>query len=179
VEALVVPFEHQRELIMTMPGIDRSVAEGLIAEIGVDMSRFPTAGHLASWAGMCPGQHESAGKSRSGRSRHGNPWLGRYLAVAAMAAARTKGTYFFAQYSRLVRTRGKAKARKAVGHSMLVAVWHMLNDDVPYADLGEDWYERRNDPARRARRHLADLRSLGWAVDETPDGVVLTPPQAA
>lgn len=179
VEALIAPFGRQRELLMTMPGVDRRVAEGLIAEIGVDMSRFPTPGHLASWAGMCPGQHESAGKSRSGRARHGNPWLGRYLAVAAMAAARTKNSYFSAQYSRLVRTRGKPKARKAVGHSMLVAAWHMLEADVVYADLGHDWFERRNDPARRARRHLADLRSLGWTLAETPDGMILTPPQAA
>ncbi len=139
------------------------------------MSRFPSAAHLASWAGMCPGQYESAGKSRSGRARHGNSWLPRHLAVAAMAAARTKDSYFAAQYARLVRTRGKTKARKAVGPSMLVAIWHMLEAGVPYAELGADWFDKRSSPDRRARRHLADLRSLGWVLADTPEGLVLTP----
>ncbi len=179
VEEMMAPFATKRDLLMTLPGVDRRVAEALVAETGGDMSRFSSAAHLASWAGMCPGQHESAGKSRSGRARHGNIWLQRHLAVAAMAAARTKGTYFAAQYARLVRTRGKAKARKAVGHSLLVAAWHILDGGVPYAELGEDWFERRNSPERRARRHLADLRSLGWAVTETDNGVLISPPAAA
>jgi transposase len=128
---------------------------------------------------MCPGQYESAGKSRSGRARHGNSWLQRHLAVAAMAAARTKDSYFASQYARLVRTRGKPKARKAVGHSMLVAIWHMLEAGVPYQELGADWFEQRNSPDRRARRHLADLKSLGWTMTDTPEGVILTRPQPA
>ncbi|MGH9068432.1 MAG: IS110 family transposase [Acidimicrobiales bacterium] len=180
VEELIAPFGQARDLLVTIPGVDVRVAEGLIAEIGTDMGRFPTAGHLASWAGMCPGQHESAGKSRSGRARHGDVWLQRYLTVAAMAAARTKGSYFSAQYGRLVRTRGKAKARKAVGHSLLVVVWHVLDAGVPYAELGDDWFERRNDPARRARRHLADLHALGWTVHTNDDGTTtLIPPAVA
>lgn len=180
VEELIAPFGRQAELLVTIPGVDHRLAEALIAEIGVDMGRFASSAHLASWAGMCPGQHESAGKSRSGRARHGNIWLQRHLAVAAMAAARTKGSYFAAQYARLVRTRGKAKARKAVGHSLLVVAWHMLADDVAYNELGDDWFERRNSPERRARRHLADLHSLGWAVHTNDDGTtILTPPVAA
>jgi transposase len=177
IDEVIAPFADQRDLLCTIPGVDRRSAEAIVAEVGVDMSRFPSAAHLASWAGMCPGQYESAGKSRSGRARHGNSWLQRHLAVAAMAAARTKDSYFAAQYARLVRTRGKPKARKAVGHSMLVAVWHMLEAGVPYEELGVDWFDQRNSPERRARRHLADLKSLGWIVTDSPDGLILTPPQ--
>jgi transposase len=180
IDEVIAPFAVARDLLTAIPGIDRRLAEAIVAEVGVDMGRFPTAAHLASWAGMCPGQHESAGKSRSGRARHGDSWLQRHLAVAAMAAARTKDSYFAAQYARLARTRGKAKARKAVGHSILVVVWHMLSTGATYEELGDDWFERRNSPERRARRHLADLRNLGWTLTETTTGdVVLTPPQAA
>jgi hypothetical protein len=100
---VIAPFGAARELLCSIPGIDQRLAEGIIGEIGVDMSRFPTAQHLASWAGMCPGQHESAGKSRTGRARHGDTWLQRHLAVAAMAAARDKDNYFAAQYAQLAR----------------------------------------------------------------------------
>ena len=179
IDEVIAPFGTERDLLCTIPGIDRRLAEAILAEVGVDMSRFPSAAHLASWAGMCPGQYESAGKSRSGRARHGNSWLQRHLAVAAMAAARTKDSYFAAQYARLVRTRGKPKARKAVGHSMLVAIWHMFEAGVPYQELGADWFEQRNSPDRRARRHLADLKSLGWTMTDTPEGIVLTRPQPA
>jgi transposase len=179
IEEVIAPFGLARDLLVTIPGLDRRLAEAVVAEIGVDMSRFPTAAHLASWAGMCPGQHESAGKNRSGRARHGDSWLQRHLAVAAMAAARTKDSYFAAQYAHLVRTRGKAKSRKAVGHSLLVVIWHMLTTGQTYHELGHDWFERRNSPERRAHRHLADLRALGWSLTETPGGIVLAPPQAA
>ncbi len=179
IDEVIAPFAAARDLLTTIPGIDRRLAEAILAEVGVDMERFPTAGHLASWAGMCPGQHESGGKSRSGRARHGDSWLQRHLAIAAMAAARTKDSYFAAQYAHLVRSRGKLKARKAVGHSLLVVIWHMLSTGATYQELGNDWFERRNNPERRARRHLADLRALGWSLTETPDGIVLGPPQAA
>jgi transposase len=180
IEEVIAPFAAQRDLLTTIPGVDVRVAEALIAEVGVDMSRFGTSARLASWAGMCPGQHESAGKRKSGRARHGDSWLQRHLAVAATAAARSKDTYLAAQYSRLVGRRGKARARKAVGHSILVAAFHILDGNVPYDDLGGDYFARRNSPQRRARKSLNDLRSLGWAVTRTDDGgAVCQPPEAA
>ncbi|GAC1353961.1 MAG: IS110 family transposase [Acidimicrobiales bacterium] len=171
IDTAIAPFADARDRLTTIPGVDRRIAESLIGEIGVDMTRFPTAAHLASWAGMCPGQHESAGKSRKGTARHGDSWVQRQLAVAAMAASRTKGTYLSTQYHRLAGRRGKRRARKAVGHSILVAVWHILSSEgVTYHDLGPDWFDRRNDPAIRARRKLSELRSLGCDVHTNPDG---------
>ncbi len=179
IEAAISPFATERELLMTIPGVDRRVADAIIAEIGVDMTVFETSQRLASWAGMCPGQHESAGKSRSGRSRHGDTWLQRHLAVAAMAAARQKNTYLAAQYARLVRRRGKLKARKAVGHSILVACFYILAGGVPYQELGADYFQRLNSPQRRAARHLNDLRDLGWQITQTDNGVICFPPKEA
>jgi transposase len=180
VDRVIAPFAHQRDLLATIPGVDRRVAEAIIGEIGVDMSRFPTAAHLASWAGMCPGQHESAGKSRGGKSRPGDSWLQRHLAIAAMAAARTKGSYLTAQNQRLARRRGKKRARKAVGHTILVAIWHMLTHDVAWHDLGDDYFDRRQSPEHLARRKLAELRSLGWNVHFNDDGTTtISPPVAA
>lgn len=135
---------------------------------------------MASWAGMCPGQHESAGKSRSGRSRHGDTHLQKHLAVAAMTAARTKDTYLAAQYARLVGRRGKPRARKAVGHSILVAAFYMLAGGVPYTDLGGDYFVKRNSSQRRARKNLNDLKALGWTLAEDDDGqITCTPPPVA
>jgi transposase len=179
VDEVIRPFVAERELLTTIPGVDKRLAEAIIAEIGVDMTRFGAAARLASWAGMCPGQHESAGKSRSGRARHGDTHLQKHLAVAAMAAACTKDTYLAAQYARLVARRGKAHARKAVGHSILVAAFHILAAGVPYAELGGDYYLKRNSPERRARKNLNDLKALGWTVTEKPDGVSCIPPHAA
>jgi transposase len=180
IDQAIAPFAAQRALLVTIPGVDRIVAEETIAEIGVDMGRFPTAAHLASWAGMCPGQHESAGKAHHGTARQGDSWLQISLSIAAMSAARTKGTYLAAQYRRLVRHRGKKRARKAVGHSILVAIWHMLANNAEWADLGEDYFERRNTPQHLAHRKLNDLRSLGWTVNTQPDGTLtLAPPAAA
>jgi transposase len=180
IERVIAPFAAERDRLCTAPGIDRRMAEAIIGEIGVDMTRFPTAAHLASWAGMCPGQHESAGKSRHGTARHGSSWLQRHLIMAAMAASRTKGTYLAAQYHRLAGRRGKLRARKAVGHSLLVGIWHILNDRVDWQDLGEDYFDRRQSPEHRARRKLAELRSLGWTVHANQDGTTtITPPLAA
>ncbi len=173
IDEAIAPFADARDRLTTIPGVDRRTAEALIGEIGVDMSRFPTAAHLASWAGMCPGQHESAGKSRKGTARDGNSWVQRTLTMAAMAASRTKGTYLSSQYHRLAPRRGKRRARKAVGHSILVAAWHILaTDAVTYQDLGDDWFDRRNDPARRARRKLAELRNLGCDLSPNDDGTI-------
>jgi transposase len=180
IDEVITPFAGARDRLATIPGVDQRVAEAIIGEIGTDMSRFPTAEHLASWAGMCPGQHESAGKTRHGTARHGNSWLQRHLAVAAMAAARTHNTYLAAQYQRLVTRRGKRRARKAVGHSILIAAWHMLTNNVDYTDLGADHFQRRHDPARQAARKLNDLRSLGWTVHTNADGTTtITPPPTA
>jgi transposase len=180
IDEVIAPFADARDRLATIPGVDRRVAEAIIGEIGTDMSRFPTAEHLASWAGMCPGQHESAGKARHGTARHGNTWLQRHLAVAAMSAARTRDTYLAAQYKRLITRRGKRRARKALGHSILIAAWHMLTNDVDYHDLGADYFQRRHDPARVAARKLNDLRSLGWTVHTNPDRTTtITPPPHA
>jgi transposase len=180
IDEVIAPFADARDRLATIPGVDRRVAEAIIGEIGTDMSRFPTAEHLASWAGMCPGQHGSVGKARHGTARHGNTWLQRHLAVAAMSAARTRDTYLAAQYKRLITRRGKRRARKALGHSILIAAWHMLTNDVDYHDLGADYFQRRHDPARVAARKLNDLRSLGWTVHTNPDRTTtITPPPHA
>ena len=157
IDEVIAPFGAARELLCSIPGIDRRLAEGIIGEIGVDMSRFPTAQHLASWAGMCPGQHESAGKSRRGGPATATPGCSAISPSQPWPRHGTKDSYFAAQYAQLVRRRGKAKARKAVGHSLLVAIWHMLTTGELYNELGHDWFEKRNSPERRARRHLAEL----------------------
>jgi len=163
IDRMIAAYEPQVALLVTIPGIDRRTAQELIAEIGVDMSRFPTAGHLASWAGMCPGHHESAGKRRSGHSRPGSKWLHRSLREAAKAAGRTKNTYLGAQYARLRGRRGPAKATTAVGHSILVAAYHMLRDGVTYNELGPDWFDRLS-PDQHARRLARQIEALGFTV---------------
>ena len=167
IDRVIAPFGAEVELLRTIPGVERRAAEGIIAEIGADMSRFPTSGHLASWAGMCPGNHESAGKHRGGRSRKGPKWLGALLAETAAAAGHSKGTYLGAQHRRLTGRIGYAKANKAVGHSILVACWHVLSNAVPYDDLGEDWFLRRR-PEAHARRLARQIEALGFTVTITP-----------
>jgi len=180
IDERIAPFADARERLCTIPGVDRRIAEAIIGEIGVDMTKFATPGHLASWAGMCPGQHESAGKSKKGTARKGDSWLQRHLAVAAMAAARTKGTYLASQYHRLSARRGKMRARKAVGHTILVAAWHILSSpDTTFIDLGPEWFDRRNSPELRARRKLSELRALGYGVTTNEDGTSTVVPPAA
>jgi transposase len=180
IDEVIAPFADARDRLTTIPGVNKVIAEAIIAEVGVDMTVFPTAGHLASWAGMCPGQHESAGKAKHGTARRGDSWLQRNLSIAAMSASRTKGTYLAAQYRRLVGRRGKRRARKAVGHSILIGVWHILANDIEWNDLGDDYFDQRHDPDRAGRRKLNELRSLGWDVNTSPDGTTtVTPPQAA
>jgi hypothetical protein len=140
----------------------------IIAETGGDMSRFPTAGHLASWAGVCPGNHESGGRRKSGKTIKGNRWLRDALGTAAMAAARSKNTYLGAQYARLVRRLGsKQKALIALQHSILVSVWHMLTANAGYRDFGADHFLRR-DPERERRRAITALNKLGYTVTLNP-----------
>jgi transposase len=163
IDRMIAPFEAEVALLVTIPGIERRSAQEVIAEIGVDMTRFPSAAHLASWAGMCPGHHESAGKRRSGQTRPGSKWLHRTLREAAKATSRTKGTYLGAQYVRLRGRRGPAKATTAVGHSILVAAFHMLRDGVTYNELGADWFDRLT-PDQHARRLARQIEALGFTV---------------
>jgi transposase len=167
IEEVIAPFSTKVQLLCTIPGVQQRTAEVIIAEIGVDMSRFPTSDHLASWAGMCPGNNESAGKRKTGKSRKGDPWLRKALTEAAKAAARSNDTYLAAQYHRLRGRKGPAKATGAVRHSILVACWHILSKDVPYADLGGDYFDRRRDPKRETRALVRKLERLGHHVTLT------------
>lgn len=159
------PFHHVRARLRTIPGISDRLAENLIAETGADMSRFATPGNLASWAGMCPGNNESAGKHFSGRTRKGSRWLRGSLGEAAAAAGRSKGTYLSDRYRRLAGRRGKKRANVAIGHDILIAAWHIMKYDVDYADLGPDYLTTRTlDPARKASRLTQQLQALGYRV---------------
>lgn len=165
---VIAPFEWAIELLDTIPGINRVGAEIIIAEIGVDMSRFPTAGHLASWAGLCPGNNESAGKHHSGRTRKGSKWLRTVLVEAANAGARSKGSFLSARYHRINSHRGHQRAAVAVAHSILIASWHILTNRVPFEDLGADYYRRRRDPSVETRNLIRRLEALGHRVTIEP-----------
>ena len=167
IEERIAPFARERDLLMTIPGVKQRTAEVLIAEIGVDMNAFPTPKHLASWAGVCPGQNESGGKRRSSKTPKGSKWLRATLTEAANGAARTKDSYLAAQYQRLRGRRGHAKAVTAVGHSILTAAWHMLQTGELYRDLGGDYFTRQN-PDRLTRRLVRQLEALGHQVTLAP-----------
>jgi transposase len=163
IEEQIRPFEAAVELLCTIPGVQRRTAETVIAETGGDMTAFPSARHLASWAGVCPGNDQSAGKRRSGTTRKGSKWLRGALTEAAISAARTRDSYLSAQYRRLRARRGHSKALTAVAHSILTAAWHMLRNGETYNDPGADYFARR-DPERLARRLVAQLERLGHTV---------------
>jgi transposase len=168
IEVATRPFAAEIDLLRTIPGVDRRTAEGLVAEIGVDMTRFGAPGRLASWTGMCPGNNESAGKRGRGTTRKGSKWLRAYLRQAAKAAGRTKATYLAAQYARLRGRRGPAKATVAVGHSIIVAMYYILTRREPYRDLGPDYFSRRHSREHHARRLARQLQALGYKVTLQP-----------
>ena len=160
IEAVTRPFASAIELLESMPGVARLAAEAILAETGDDMSRFPTAGHFASWARVCPGNHESAGKRRSASTGKGNAWLRAALSQAAWAASRTKGSYYRALYHRHKARGGPKKAIVAVQHAMMVAIWHMFSRGTMHEDLGPDHFQG-HDKKRRLRYLVGQLRRLG------------------
>ena len=167
IEEQLRPFAPQVERLMTIPGVQRRTAETILAEIGTDMAVFPTAGHLASWAGMCPGNDESAGKRRSGKMRKGSKWLRTSLIEAANAAARTKATALGARYRRILPHRGHRKAIVAVGRHILEISHHLLRTDRTYQELGPDYFDLRH-AERLQRRCIRQLEQLGLQVTITP-----------
>lgn len=172
IEVYCRPFEEVVELLDTIPGVGREAAEIIVSEIGNDMSRFPTAHHLAAWAGVAPGNNESAGKRRSGRTRKGNQALRTVLNQAAHAAAHTKNTYLSAQYHRLAGRRGAKKAIVAVEHSILVIAYHLIERKEPYKELGGDYFDKRHVEAT-AKRLTKRLERLGYQVSLEPQQPVV------
>lgn len=169
------PFQAEIERLDTIPGINRSIAEVLLAEIGPDMNRFPDAHHLASWAGMCPGHNESGGKRQSGKTRKGNRWLRQALIEAAHGASHTKDTYLSSQYRRLVGRRGKKRALVAVGHSLLVIAYHVLNRQATYVELGSNYFEQLH-RCRLEQNLVQRLQKLGYTVILEPNSASMVLP---
>ena len=161
------PFRDAVRLLRTIPGIGDLAARAIVAEIGTDMGRFPTAAHLVSWAGLCPRNDESAGKRRSTRLRKGAPWLKTTLVQCAWAASRKKDGYLRAQFQRLRQRRGPKKAVCAVAASMLTAIWHMLRDGTVYQDLGADHFHKRS-PEQQAQHLARQIAKLGFTCSITP-----------
>ena len=167
IEELMRPFQEAVRLLPTIPGVQQRTAENVLAETGFDMSPFPSADHIASWAGICPGNNESAGKRRSGNTPKGNVWLRRALCEAAWAASRTKNTYLSAMYRRLASRRGKKRAIVAVAHAILTAIYHMLRRSMTYQDLGPNHFDQL-DPQRLTRYLVRRLEKLGHKVKLEP-----------
>jgi transposase len=164
IERRLTPFAQKAERLQTITGVAERNSQVILAELGPDMSRFASDRHAASWVAICPGNDESAGKRRSGKTRRGNPHLRAALIESANAAARSRDTYLRAQYEQVKRRRGHKKAIVAVAHSILIAAYHILKNDVPYRDLGGDYFARRADPDRIAKRLVAQLERLGHNV---------------
>lgn len=158
-----LPFDQAATLLTSIPGIDTCVAQAVVAEIGTNMKQFPTSGHLASWAGVCPGNNESAGKRRSGRTTEGNRWLKRVLTQAAWAASHTRESYLAEHYRRIARRRGKKRALTALSHTLLTIIYAMLERKVPYEDLGPNFFDTIA-PESRVRYYKKQLEKLGYEV---------------
>ncbi len=163
IDERLAPYAPQMALLMTIPGIDRVVAATVIAEIGVDMSVFPSDRHLAAWGGTCPGNNESAGKRKPIGARKGNPYLKTALCNAAIAASRKRGSFFKAKYHKLKSRRGGGRAALAIAHKLLVCIYHMLSGNTSYRELGENYFDLR-DTQRAARRYVRRLQDLGFSV---------------
>lgn len=157
------PFNKAVQQLDQIPGVGPRAAEQVLGEIGLDMSRFPTADHLSSWAKLCPGNNESAGKHISGRAAKGNPWLSSVLTEAAWSAARTKDTYLSAQYRRIAPRRGSKRAIKAVAHSIIISIYHMLKHGTPYRELGGNYFDNRNRHST-VQRSVRRIERLGYSV---------------
>lgn len=167
IEEEMIPFASARDRLMTIPGVSRRTAECMIAELGIRMEQFPSEAHLASWAGLCSGMNESAGKKRSAKTRKGSRWLRQTMVQAAWAASHTKATYFGAHYKRLAKRRGAKKALIALAHTMLGVVYHMLKRGTNFTDLGPDYFENR-DKDRLTRQLIDRLQRLGHKVTLEP-----------
>jgi transposase len=164
IDARTAAFEAVYTSLLAVPGFDRQTIDVIIAETGADMSRFPSPGDLASWVGVCPGSHESAGKRRRVGTTGGNQWIRPALIESARAAVRTKGSYFGAQYRQIARRRGPNTAAVAVAHTLIELVWLLLSTGEVFKDLGDDYFTSRQDPERRARRLVVRLEQLGFEV---------------
>lgn len=169
IETEMMPLWHKAELLATIPGVSARIADIILAETGGDMTRFRSAAALASWAGVAPGNNESAGKNLSGTTTHGDVWLLGALGDAAAAAGRTKNTYLGTYYKRLTKRRGPKRAMVAVMHKVIIAVWHMLTYDIPYQDLGpEHWRDHPRQTQRRKQRLIRELADLGVDISTLP-----------
>jgi transposase len=167
IDRLMVPFADARDRFDTIPGVGKRNAEIIVAEIGIDMTQFPTPAHLASWAGLCPGNNESAGKHKSTKTRSGNPWLTSALVEAAWSAVRTKDCYLAVRFRRIAKRRGDQRALIAIAHTILVICWHLLVDETTYTELGTDYLAGKDQPDRRRRLLVAQLEQLGYQVQLT------------
>lgn len=167
VQDYMAEYEAAIAALCDIPGIARRSAEVILAEIGLDMSRFPSAAHLCSWAGVCPGNYQSAGRRKHGKTTKGNKALKTILTQCAKSAKTVKSSYFSAQYQRIAARRGKNRATLAVAHSMLIAIYHILSDKVAFRDLGADYYDSFNRD-RKINSYLKRLKALGWQPDAIP-----------
>ena len=163
VDEYMKDYEKNKKKLEKMPGLGKRTSEVILAEIGQDMSRFPTAGHLCSWAGVCPGNNESAGKRRHGKTRNGNKTLKSILVECAQAASKHKDSFFYSQYQRIAIKRGRQRAKMAVAHSMLIAIYYMIKEDKEYKDLGADYYNQFN-TEKKANSYIKKLKELGYDV---------------